>query len=298
MPKTILSKFSSIKLIVVAGLILLAASMAAYWHFVYTNPTHVFDRMLATSLSTSSVTKKIIQGDASQGLDQTAVLVTEPIQQVHSASILTQVSDVQTKVTTESIGTPPADFVRYNDIKTSQKNAAGQTFDFSSILGIWGKVDQNDTDNGGAQLYNQTLLGVIPMANVAQPDRKQLVNQIKENGVYKIDGAVKRQFKNGRLVYSYNVTVAPVAYVTLLKSFAHDVGITQLEELDPSQYAGSQPLKFTFDIDVWSNQLIKVTFADSARTETYGSYGARMQVALPVKTIPIGDLQNRLQQIH
>lgn len=299
MSKSITSQFTVARVITLISIIILAASAAAWWRLVYSSPTNVFDRMLANSLSTSSVTKTSNQSDDSQKLTQTAVLTTQPKQIVRSTSILGQVADPDTRVTTESIGTPKADFVRYTDLKTSQKNPDGNPFDFSSVIGVWGRTEQSDPENSSAQLFNQTVLGVVPSANLPLPLRRSLLEQIKNDGVYKIDTAsVDRQLVGGRPVYSYKVTVLPVAYVTMLKTFARDLGLTQLEQVDPSQYKNSEPLKFTFDIDVWSGQLIKVAYDGSQRTEIYSAHGARVQSAVPTSFIGVDELQSRLQLIR
>ncbi len=299
MSKSIASWFTVVRVIVMVGVVVLVASAIGWWRLVYSSPSNVFDRMLANSLSSPSVTKVVTQADESQNLNQTSALVTEPQQIVLARSVLGQTLDPDTTVTTESIGTPTTDFVRYTDIKTSQKNASGKAFDFSSVIGLWGKSDQNDPNGSDAQLFNQTVLGVVPVANVRQPLRAALLEEIKTNSVYKIDtGSVKRQLVNGRPVYTYDVTIVPVAYVTMLKNFARALGITQLEQVDPSQYENSAPLKFILDVDVWSGQLKKVAYGGSERTELYSAYGARSQIDLPATSIGVDELQTRLQQIQ
>ncbi len=107
-------------------------------------------------------------------------------------------------------------------------------------------------------MFNQTVLGVVPVGNLSAQQRKQLVNEIKKNQVYKADyGNVKRHIVAGRPQYSYNVEVHPAPYVAMLKAFAHDIGITELERVDPAQYQDTPPLKFNFTVDVWSGELQK-----------------------------------------
>lgn len=299
MSKSFTYKFTVARVLTLLSIIILALSAAAWWRLVYSSPANVFDRMLANSLSSSSVTKVVKQLDDSQKLNQTSVLVTEPKQVVHAVNVLSQTTDSNSSVTTESIGTPTADFIRYNEIKTSQRNPDGNPFDFSSVVGLWGRSDDSDPESNGAQLFNQTLLGVVPFANLRQPLRGALLEQIKNDNVYKIDTAtVKKQLINGRPVYTYDVTVAPVGYVRMLKNFAHGLGLTSLDQVRPEQYKNSAPLKFTFDIDVWSGQLLEVAYDSSERTETYSAYGAIVPVALPSSSVSVNELQDRLQQIR
>jgi len=301
MSKISVPKLSTKTMLVLAGIVVLAVSSYAYFHSVYSSPANVFERMISNSLSSPSVSKRITQDDEVQKLVQIINLQTSPQQLVHTNSILTQTNGgvETTKVTNESIGTLTADFVRYVDIKTNQKNEKNLPFDFSSIINIWGKSEANTPTSSGAELFNQNVLGVVPTANISQPVRGQLIGQIFEDGVYKYDKkTLKRKIENGRPVYVYEVSVQPVAYVTMLKSFAHALGLNQLEQVDPSRYKGSQPLSFIFEIDVWSGQLTKISYKDSSRSESYGAYGARTRVNIPKDSIPVNELQTRLQQIR
>lgn len=259
-------------------------------------PTKVFDRMLAAMLTTPSVTKKITQEDNGQKLDQTVQLTTQPTAQVHSENVLNQ---GQAVITTESIGTPRNDFVRYTDIKTEQKNAAGSSFDFSRVLTTWGKSGNNPETGESAQLFNQTLLGVVPIGNLAPDSRKKLVEQIRTDKVYVVDyNNVKRANVGGRPVYTFDVAMQPVAYINMLKSFARALGLTHLDQVDASQYENTPELKFTFEVDVWSAQLKKVVYTDSGRSEDYSAYGARVLIDEPGDTITLEELQTRLQQVE
>ncbi len=276
--------------------LLMLASLYAWWQLVYTHPTSVFDRMLATSLTTPSVAKTVNQTDESQILEQTSMLVTTPGQIARSISTLQQVDDTDTQIVTESIGSPTVDYVRYNEIKTSQKNSEGKDFDFSSVVGIWGKAT-DEQGGGNVQQFNQTVLGVVPIANLPQAQRSQLLDQIRDDKVFQFDSdAVKRQRINGRMVYSYEVSVDPVAYVKMLKTFASSLGMTQLEQVDPSQYAGSPALGFVFEIDVLSGQIRKITYESTDRTETNNSFGAIVRIEEPTSSIGVEELQAKLQQ--
>lgn len=297
--KKLLGKFSIINATVLVGIIILIGAAYSWWHWVYSSPKHVFDRMIATSLSSNSVTRTVKQDDGVQILDQTSQLTLLPNKRVHATNTLRQVADAGTVVDTESIATPTTDFVRYTGIKTSQKNSAGKNFDFSSVIGVWGKADDQDATSGGAQLFTQNLLGVMPVANLSAQQRKDLVKLIKSTNVFKTDyKATKRANEDGRPVYSYDVTVEPKSYVAMLKLFARDVGLRQLEGVDPAQYEGSDPLKFTFDVDVWSGQLRNITYKDSQRSEHMSAYGAQLLVETPANAISLQDLQEKLQKIQ
>ena len=84
----------------------------------------------------------------------------------------------------------------------------------------------------------------------------------------------------------------------MIKDIGLAMGFRQFEQLDPSNYADSESIALLMTIDVWSGQLIKIQYKDSTRSETYGSYGARSLIVAPKDSIPIYELQSRLQQIR
>lgn len=282
----------------IAGGLLLAVSTIAWWKLVFSHPINVFDRMLSSSLATPSVFKQTSQSSEGQALDQTLALVTKPQARVSSKSVLRQTTAAETRVTTESIGTLEADYVRYTDIKTKQAGPDGKPIDFNNVLNVWGKSSQ-DSMAGGPQLFNQTLFGIVPIGDIAEPERSLLLRQITDTGVYKFDSkTVKRQTVNGRPVYSYQVSIRPMDYITMLKAFARSLGVAQLERIDPTQYKDDKPLSFSFDIDVLSGQLKKIDHADSKRVETYSSYGIRKNIPIPNTSISVDELQSRLQKLR
>ncbi len=299
MSKPTISKTPSVRFIILIAAILLVSALWAWFRLVYSRPSAVFNHMLSSMLASPGLSKEISQTQDSQKVDQNVQLTTMPEQRVHSTSVLHQGADGSTVITTESVGTIAADYVRYTDIQTSQKTAGGKEFNFASVLGIWGKAAANDPDSGGAQLFNQTSLGVIPAGNLNAVQRRQLMRQIEQDQVYTTDySSVKREIVAGRPQYTYDVTIKPAAYVAMLKTFAHDIGVTELETVDPAQYQDTAPLRFTMTIDVWSGQLQKINYTDSGRSETYGSYGARLQINPPNATLTVQELQSRLQQIQ
>lgn len=299
MAKSIYKNIKPTTIFFVAGIILLLVSFFVWWKFIFTSPASVFDRMLSNSLSSPAVTKQMHQEEEGQNLHQVTDLQTSPHARTHSISYLSQASGTnQTLITTENIGTLGVDYVRYKDIKTSQTSPDGKPFDFSSVLNIWGKTPENSLESN-AQQFNQTLLGVVPIANVPQPKRGQLLNQIRGLGVYEINNnTVKRQYKNGRLIYTYDVKIAPSAYVSMLKAFSRSLGITILERVDPNQYMDSPPLKLSFEIDVLSGQLKKIIHSDTGRTEEYSAFGVRQIIGTPKTAIDVNELQTRLQQLR
>ncbi|MEO8862926.1 MAG: hypothetical protein ABI354_01235, partial [Candidatus Saccharimonadales bacterium] len=140
--KNIKKHISPVSLLIIVGVIILLASVALWCTKVRNSKKQVFNRMLDTSLSSSSASKVVTQSDESQTLRQRITLNTTPEQRVHEVDERF-VQSSGTLVVTESIGTPQADFTRYTNIKTSQKSRSGGAFDFSKVLNVWGKSNQN-----------------------------------------------------------------------------------------------------------------------------------------------------------
>lgn len=293
-------------ILVRAGILLIIATGIGGWYYwtnVFDNPGRVFDNMLTTVLSSPSVTKQITQTEGEQSLNQTLQLTTEPTAQAHGRNVLDQ--GAGTVIITESIGAQKADYVRYNSIKTEQKNDQGKDFDFGRVLNLWGKVTTDQTTGSAPQLYNQTVLGVVPMANLSLSQRQQLIAQIKKDEVYKVDfSKAQRQRVDGRYVYTYPVTLDPVTYIKMLKTFSAQLGMHQLDNVSVEDYAGSPALGFAFTVDILSGQLTKIVYVNPEdpthpnRIETYSAYGARVVVPEPRDYIGLTDLQTRLQQVQ
>lgn len=294
--KQFIGRNKSVISILFVGIIIISASSWGWWHYVYSNPKRVFNRMLSQSLSTPSVTKSTIEPDSTKTLRQTTQLSVNPTPAVRSVS---QVKQGDSLISTENIASPQADYVRYTGISTSQKGENDKPLDFSQILGVWGQSTNDDPTTEGAQLFNQTALGVVPLARLSVEDKKALLKQIAESNVYIVDyDNVTRSVVDGRPVYSYKVGLTPRAYVAMLKTFSRNLGNDELALTDPNDYPESPALNVGITIDVWSSQLRQVTYEDSPRVEDFSSHGALVNISMPTEFVSLPELQAKLQQIR
>lgn len=287
-----------IKSMLIVGVVLFLGA-AFYWlRLEFNDPRRVFNGMLENSLRTRSFSKTITQEGGGQRLDQNLQLRTGETAQAHAVTVLSQGEAGSTSVRTETIGTPRIDYVRYTDIKTDQVSINGQPFDFSQVVGIWGKSERNEA-SGGGELFSETLLGVIPIGYIPHDARQGLLDLIRNKQVYDVNyGRVKREIVNGRPVYTFPVSVTPETYVEMLKEFGKGMGLRQLESVDPKSFANSPALQFDISVDVWSRQLTNVKFLASPRNEVYSGFGHEASALIPEETIPVEELQNRLQMIQ
>ena len=288
-----------VKVLFLFGILALLVTGYLWWRQVYSSPRNVFDAMLENSFSTSGVAKLVSQESGSQTFDQKSAVQTSDRKIAASQTTLSQQFEEAATVVTETVGTPDSDFVRYSKIETSQTSQDGKPLDFSSVLGVWGRSAQAQQGATSGELYGETVLGIVPFGYLPQSQRQEIMRLIRDKNVYEIDYAkVKREIKNGRPVYIYEVEVMPEHYVEMLKAFAGMVGLNQLEQFDPAAYGEAPALHFNLSVDVWSRQLVTAEYVDSGRTETYTSYGARVKADIPEDTITVEELQTRLQSIQ
>jgi len=290
----------------VAGLILIAliifgVSGYTWWQKIYNDPEKAFWSMLDNSLSTASVTKHVMQNAEDGGLDQITALNLQGQDTAQAITKLTQPSNNGSDVVvTESIGTKDADFVRYISINTSQTNKSGQPLNFSSVLNTWGKSEGgSDGQSPGAQFLKGTIFGVVPFAPLNSSQRSSVINTMRSTNMYDTDySKATTKVQNGRKVFVYQVKVSAKGYVSTLKQFAHELGITDLDNLDPESYANAPAQQMEFSVDKLSRQLTNITYSGGARQEAYSGYGMSRVVSAPARTVNITELQNRLQTLQ
>lgn len=280
------------------GLVLLLTAGWLWWNKLSTNPERVFWGMINQSLSTSGVTVQATQGKGDNTVHQTIQFSLGGENTSHSITTLTQNG---TTVQDEMIGTPKADYTRYVSIKTDQKGANGKPLDFSKIVGVWAKRE------GGVQFFSQDVLGTglplggvaVPVANLSPELRAKLVAQIRDQKVYDTSFKdVKKIHQGGRLMYVYTVKVQPILYAGMMKSFAKDVGIHDLDALDPNSFATQTAFTMQLTVDVHAQQLVSAEAGSTSVKQTYMSYDVPMALVLPTQTITAEELQKRLSELR
>lgn len=292
-------KSSPLRIALIAAVIFLAFGIL-WWRSVYSNPQRVFDAMLNNSWRLESVSRRVRQSNNGQVLDQATYTDVAAGKVAASRTALSQGGEQGTIVTTETIGVPTDDYVRYTGIDTPQTNQQGRRLDFSSILNIWG---HNAADIGNSltdgELFNESVLGIVPFGKLSRAQRQELLKLAKEQNVYEVDfAAVERSSENGRPQYTFAVSVGPESYVLLLKRFGQMTGLNQLEALDPAIYAGAARLELMLTVDVWSRQLTKIQYAGGERVEELSGHNARKHIALPENAIGVDELQQKLQDLQ
>lgn len=288
------SVVTSIKFIVIIAALLLIGTFSAWQYHNSTNVDRVFWGMVDDSLQTSSYSRHTQQKSGAQSVDQIFETATSPQHKLFSETVFTQTGADSAVAVTENIGTPSTDYVRYTSIETAQN------LDFSSVLNVWGITEPQVPGQTSGQLYNQAVLGIIPVGNLDSAQRRIITDIMKESNAYSYTLVeTNKSLLFGRPTYTMQVTVNPVGYITALKQFASFVGLNHLEEVNPDEYAQAQKISFTVSIDGWTHQMVATSQGGGSKTEQITGRNIRKTLpAAPDQTIPVDDLQSKLQSIQ
>jgi hypothetical protein len=282
--------------ITAAVLILIAGVL--WWNLVWMNPQHIFADMLANNLTTTSVTKHMIAKGSGETINQYVRL---EMGSTNATDWVVTATQSNSSVTSESIGTPNTGYIRYTKIAV-QSGSQSKADNFNSVLNVWGKAD-GKTDTSLGQLFSETLLDINnaplpPIGNVPAIISQGLVSYMLNQGVFSVNyGNAKSGTINGHDVYTYTVSVHLGPYVRMMQSFAHALGISSLESVDPSQYTALPPVTLTISVDKMSHQLVQINYPAAGFAQSYSDWGLLTPINLPSKTITTTKLQAQIQSI-
>ena len=288
---------AALKASIIISVLILGGGVVLWWQFIFTDTEKTFEGMLHQTLKTTSVTRDISQEAGTQTLDQVNRLQFGQDTAIVGRTTITQTGANAATVVTEEIGTPELDYVRYTKIETQQRDTE-PALNFDEVLGIWGVSEASPGQAQAAgESFSEAVLGVIPFANLPGGERRELVEFALDNNVYELDKlGITKERENGRPVYTYPVILQPEAYVGYLQRVAAAMGITQLENINPADFRGVAPIRFTVRVDMLSRQPIEIQFSNQAdRQELLRDFGVIQPVNIPEDPIPAIELQQRIQ---
>lgn len=292
--RTKLTFNQSIILLIIGGLILFAASGYYWYKSVLTNPNRIISGMLDKSLQSSSVQRHVSQKSGNSSVDQSLYLSFTPKIISQSVTELKESNGAaNTKVTTETIGTPNSDFVRYKSIDIS----GGKNNNVDKILNVWGKRESSSKDGASNAFLNDALLVAVPFGNLNKNERAEVKAEINKVNLYEFS-KTETAFKNGRPVITYTIDLSPKSLVQVLSKYVEVTNVGTSADLDPANYEGAQKIQLQMQVDVLSRHLMSTEFVGSGRLETYEGYNLARKVDIPDKTIDINQLQKRLQVLE
>ncbi|TAH33408.1 hypothetical protein EYC59_04740 [Candidatus Saccharibacteria bacterium] len=284
-------------LTVVGGVALLLVGVL-WWTFVRSSPTTAFNDMLSNNLSTPGVTRVLEQKSGQLQIAQYTQLQLGAQPTAHALTTLTQQGGV---IATEQISTQQNDYVRYQKIVATAKTADGKPVDVSSVVGKWAKMEKGSSLGSSvtAGLFNQTLFGIMPIANLEPAARKDLLHYINANDVFTYDPAkVKTMSLQGRKAYSYEVSIKPAPYIKMMQEFGKLVGIHQYDDINANNYATSASIPVTIVVDARSHALAEVDQSATGRTERYTGFGLMPQTEVPKATLTTKQLTEQLGKLQ
>lgn len=283
-----------VKSLIAAGLLLLIVSSISWFYFNQTNADRQFWGMIDNSLKANSYTSSAVQSENGQDLKQLIQLNTNQAK----AFSISEASQPGTVVTTEIIGTPNDEYIRYANVKTDQPGQSGALPDYSGLKNTWGRYPDPNPNVTDGQLYSQAAVGIVPVANLNADQRKQLIEKMKAANVYQYE-VVSSEMNGLRRTTTFNVALNVKGYITVLKDFTKLIGLNQFDSVDPEQFNNAQPVPVVMKVDRLSNQLIELSYGAGERTEQLSGYGSRKVLPeVPIDTIPLEDLQSQLQSIQ
>jgi hypothetical protein len=285
--------------ITIAVIIVVLIVGFVWWNFIWQSPQHIFSDMLTNSLDTNSVTKQLIASTNSQSINQ---IVRLEMGSTNAAEWLVTVSQSNTSVTSDSIGTPTTGYIRYTSIAI-HPSTVSKAAEFKSLVNVWGK-DDGKTDVSLGTLFNKTLLDILnaplpPIGNITGSERQSLVSYDLNQNVFTVNYAqVKSANFEGQNVYIYPVAVHLGPYVRMMQSFAHSLGITDLESYNPDQFSTLAPVELNISVNKLSHEMVEVSYPANGFIQTYSDWGLLKSVPIPSKTIPTTILEARIQSLQ
>lgn len=296
MAKTIKEeKLVYLKTGLILGIVLVVFLSWLWWARVYTSKSNVFYGMLSNSLSTFGVSKSVSQDSVQGKMTQISQAQFGANNIVKGKTVISQPTPQgDVNVVTASIANPNDEYVSYSAIDMPAQEDKPKV-DFSKLLNQWGKTTKLE---GGGSTFSQTVFGIVPFGNLPANLRGQLLNIMHSKNVYKTDFA-KTQVKseNGRVVYVYEVEINVQGYAELLKSYDAMLGLQQMEQLNPDEYVGTDPIKVQLTVDKLSRNLVKITQGEGQQSEVLGGQGIHNPVDVPENAISRQELESKLQNL-
>ncbi|HET7673058.1 MAG TPA: hypothetical protein VFK11_00905 [Candidatus Saccharimonadales bacterium] len=291
--KKLNTKRLAVDLIILACIILVGVSGWLWWDKVMLNPDRALQDALANSLKTRSITKTVDQTSPASGFNQVTYLSLFPQSEgSYTRTKLSQgIGSNTTTVTTETIGAPTADYVRYTDISGGANQPGVQRL--QSMLGVWAKREQDLSKGQRISFLNEGLFGVIPFGYLGDDQQSQILGIINQKNLYKYTSA-SRSMENKRPVYVYTMSINPSNLVEVLRDYSQLSGLGDPSQLNPEQYKGAGDIKILLTVDIFSRQIVRIQYS-TGRVENYTGHNLYRPLNLPGDTIPVEELQRRLQ---
>jgi hypothetical protein len=281
----------------ILAIVVLLFGLWGWYRFIFSDAENTFWATVDANFKTYGVTRTIEQSQEGSSVNRYIQLQFGDPTAVKDVSVIEQnTEESTTKVTSEVIETQDKSFIRYPKLEATQ---SGAQRDFSDVLGVWAEDKSENTD--AQTLVRDAVIGplyAVPFAQLSAEQRAELIQYIQDKKIYDVDfEQVKKQSKDGRTVYEYQVKTDVAAYIEMVKKLDAMLGLNKLQDLDTSQYAGQPPVELTMTIDKNARQITEVVYPGNGQTETLSGYGARIIDELPEPQLTREELEAKLQEI-
>ena len=272
--------------LVVIGLILILGILFYWFYKSYlTNPEMVFYGMISNNLNTRNYVIVNNQEELGGNLIQ-ETLVNSGAKNVVSSIETTNIISSKALIQTLSVGTPNTDYSTYQKIDVGKTSSV-----YKPIIGVWGVNSPNGSNGQGGQLYKSTILSPFLFSSPSIRQTSTLMNFIRANKVYTIQSS-RFTTVDGRQAINYQISINTKQYTKLLGLYLSIIGYKNQKQA--IEYNGTQTVELDVSVDIFSRQLIALSYVGSSSVEVYESYGINSSVKLPPKAIPLQVLKDQI----
>lgn len=291
------SELSDATKMFIAGVLIFLVATLCWYQFVYINPAQIFWATVDGNLQTQGVTRHLVQKTDASNMDQYLQLQLGQNNLVSGRTTIERQQDGKTtsKVVTEDIGTPTANYSKYTELTVPTEK---KSVDLSSVVNVWSIMDLTDSSRPQS-IFSEVAYGVLPFGRLNNVQRAELVSLMQDKKVYTIDyESASRETVNGRQALRYKVKITPEAYITVLQKYDQMMNLKMLTGVDPTAYANQPPFEVEVVIDMYARQIMEIKYvSDETRQETYSGYGIQPKLDLPQNPEPRNALEQRLSKL-
>jgi len=274
------AKPSTILLITLTGLTILAASLFVWYQRIYTDPERVFWGSIENNLSTSSVTRVTNANQNGQTIRQT-----QDIDFIGELSVQNKVliEGGGQKVEVETRGFKDVDYIQYSAIELPDTAAQELAAD---AIGRWAKTERSDVNPDDPdtlftpqpELVDEALLSsFLLFGNLPADKRGPLVDQLRQAYDVGFESVVEVDI-DGNTAYEYNVTIDVSKYAEALATYLRIYDKSDLADTVVSQIEPGTSVSTVITIDKKSRNLVKTSTTGSVGEETYTAHGVSRQL--------------------
>ncbi len=272
---------ASTLLLLVSGISLAVFSAVLYYQQIYMSPKQVFWGTVEGSLNTFGIVR-----DASQDNNkQTVELAFYP--EFRSRSTITFSSDdgSNKEYISKTVSGKNQDYAVYDSFP-----------DLPEINGVWTKLSADDMAESSLLADHLTGGSIVFTGRLPKDERQKLVQAMKDEQLYRLDGVVGQREINNQNTKVYAVKVDTGAYNRILAKYLEAIGFkSEAAKVDTT--AAGQIIDVQVAINPQSRRLVAAGYPtiDEPSAATYREWGKRIEIGFPGEYISSDEFQKRIE---